>query len=118
MYYYYVMDSHQSGEVRTKSMKTAMKIAEEWIEVYRGEAAHDGGGWSDGVEQIEIYKSAHVLEYPEEDGELVARSTCIVLADRPDDVGKDGYSESEGKVYFWGAFESICNYEMQHYKAA
>lgn len=117
MAYYYVTDSYNSGEVRTTNLKSAMEIGKEWIEDYRGDAGN-GEGCPEGVGQIEIYKSSHVLEYPEEDGLLVARSTQIVLAERPNDVDEDGYSESDGKVYYWGDFESMCEYEMQRCEAA
>lgn len=111
MSYYYAIDFDGSGEVRTNSLKEAMEICEEWIENYRGECGDDG--WSDGVEQIEIFKCSNVSEHPDEDGILVAKSTKSVLETRPDDVREDGYSESDNYSTYWGEhFTEIVDFAM------
>jgi len=112
MPYYYTLDRENSGEYRVSSFKEAMKVAEHWIEEYRGNCDEDG--WPEGVEQIEIFKYSQVTEHPDEEGVLVAKSTVNVLEERPDDVGEDGYAESDNCSTYWGDhFTAIVEYQMQ-----
>lgn len=96
-----------------ETLEGAIRAANEAIEYTR---QNMDGEWPMEVEDLAVYQAEFGTEYPEEDGELVAKAVMVDVQHKPADCDEFGYSDSLG-LNFSGV-DFYCNYRVEPVRAA
>jgi len=105
---YYAYDAMAPIAVPFQTLTEAIACGDAMIAEYREYASVDG--WGD--VSISVFACEAESENPDEDGKQVAFAKEIVIAEKPNDLDEDSYSQETGE--WWNPdWDYLCDFKME-----